>query len=355
MGAGRHCPRGAGAAAAAGVSRCRLGLPAVSRQHHDHRRDRGARAQSADRLQRPVLAGSRRVLRGRRVHGGDPDGQAERALLGDDSGGGHRVLYRRVPVRPAGAQARGALSRPCDLRPGARGAADPQIQVARRPDRRRAGHRADEAGGAVRPAAQRGPVALLLLPAGHDRAVLGRVEHAEQPQRSRHDGDPRPVHGGRHDGHRHGALQDGDLRHQRGIHRHCRCALGLRHRVRRARQLRHFPVDQVPDRPGRGRHRLAVRICARRHLLRAGRQFGAVADPVHPQRPRPAVRPLGLHRLRCAADRNHLPDADGHRRRALHGLPQAARCTGVPRASSSEGRRKAAFFLAKIRTKLRQA
>ncbi len=104
-----------------------------------------------------------------------------------------------------------------------------------------------------------------------------RRQHAEQPQRPRHDGDPRPVHGGRHDGHRHRALQDRHLRHQRRLYRHRRRAVGLGHRLRGARQLQHLPVDQVPDRPGGGRHRLADGLGGRRHLLRAGRQLGAGA------------------------------------------------------------------------------
>jgi branched-chain amino acid transport system permease protein len=56
----------------------------------------------------------------------------------------------------------------------------------------------------------------------------------------RHDGDPRLCHRRRHDGHRHCALQDRHLRHQRGLHRHRRRALGLGHRLRGARQLRIF-------------------------------------------------------------------------------------------------------------------
>ena len=54
-------------------------------------------------------------------------------------------------------------------------------------------------------------------------------------------------------------LQDGDLRHQRRLHRHRRRPVGLGDRLRGARQLQLLPVDQVPDRPGGGRRRLAGR------------------------------------------------------------------------------------------------
>ena len=43
------------------------------------------------------------------------------------------------------------------------------------------------------------------------------------------------------------------------------------------------------------------------------------------ERPRPAVRPVGLHRVRHPADRAHVSDADGHRRRRLLPCGCAAR------------------------------
>ena len=77
---------------------------------------------------------------------------------------GAGLLRRRLPVRPAGAAARGPLSRARDLRARRRDAADPQVLAARALDRRRAGHRHPEARRALRAAAEPGPVALLLHP-----------------------------------------------------------------------------------------------------------------------------------------------------------------------------------------------
>ena len=85
--------------------------------------------QPADRLQRPDLARPRRVLRDRRLYGGDPDGPARTALLGDAAGRGVGLLRRRLPVRPAGAAARRAsISRSPPSR-WRRDAADPEVQA----------------------------------------------------------------------------------------------------------------------------------------------------------------------------------------------------------------------------------
>ena len=100
-------------------------------------RDRAARPEHADRLQRPDLARPRRLLRDRRLHRGDPDGQARHAVLGDDPDRRRRLPRRRLPVRPAGAAARRPLPRAGHLRARRRDAADPQAQGPRALDRRR--------------------------------------------------------------------------------------------------------------------------------------------------------------------------------------------------------------------------
>ncbi len=71
-------------------------------------RDRAARPQPADRLQRPDLARPRRVLRDRRLWRGDPDRQVRLALLGGDSDRRRGLLRRRLPVRLPGACASAA-------------------------------------------------------------------------------------------------------------------------------------------------------------------------------------------------------------------------------------------------------
>src|SRR5262245_30725607 len=124
-------------APAAAVSRRGFRLSPVPGQHHDDRGHRRARIEPADLLSWTVLAWSRRLLRRRRLYRGDPDGPARLSLLGDPARGGGRLLHRGLSVRPAGAQAGGPFSRACDLRAGARRAADPEIQVAGGPDRRR--------------------------------------------------------------------------------------------------------------------------------------------------------------------------------------------------------------------------
>ena len=51
----------------------------------------------------PVLARPERVLRGRRLHVGDPDGTRQHELRADAADRGHHLLCVRLPVRPAGA------------------------------------------------------------------------------------------------------------------------------------------------------------------------------------------------------------------------------------------------------------
>jgi branched-chain amino acid transport system permease protein len=62
---------------------------------------------------------------------------------------------------------------------------------------------------------------------------------------------------------------------------------------------------------------LSIRFGGRRHLLRAGRQLCPGTLDVRQERPRPAVRPLGLYRVRYHTDRAHVSYADGHRGRRL--------------------------------------
>ena len=70
---------------------------------------------------------------------------------------------RRLPVRPAGAAARGPVPRARDLRARRRDAADAQVQAPRALDRRRAGHRHHQARCARSGCRSTpGPVALLL-------------------------------------------------------------------------------------------------------------------------------------------------------------------------------------------------
>src|SRR5204863_142975 len=61
-----------------------------------------AGAEHADGLQRADFAGARRLLRHRRLHRRDPDGQRELAVLGDHSRGRPRVPARGISLRPAG-------------------------------------------------------------------------------------------------------------------------------------------------------------------------------------------------------------------------------------------------------------
>ena len=128
----------------------------------DHLCDRDPRPQPVDRFQRPVLARPRRVLRDRRLHGGDHDGEHRHQLRLDDPGRGDRLLRVRLPVRPAGAAARRHLSGARHLRARDRDPAGAEILRARALDRRRAGYRDHQAGCAVRPAAQFRPVALFV-------------------------------------------------------------------------------------------------------------------------------------------------------------------------------------------------
>ena len=130
---------------------------------------RGAGAEHPDRRQRPVLAGPERVLRGRRLHLGDPDGTCRRQLRADIARCRHHLLRLRIPVRPAGAAAERHLSGAGDLRAGGGDAAIAEARRVRALDRRRAGPGGDQARCAVRPADLAGHVAVLFHAGGLDR------------------------------------------------------------------------------------------------------------------------------------------------------------------------------------------
>jgi len=111
-------------------------------------------------------------------------------------------LHRRLSVSALPAlKLEGQLPGARDFRGWARGrgAADPEIQVAGGPDRRacRALCSASPRVPFGLPLNER-PVALLLLPGCHGAVGIGpAAKHPEQPQRAAHDGDSRPIHGGR--------------------------------------------------------------------------------------------------------------------------------------------------------------
>src|SRR5207253_2461811 len=144
-----------------------------------HLRDRAPWPQPADRVQRPDLARPRGVLRDRRLHDRDHDRPLGGALRLDDPGGRPRLPARRLPVRNPGPPAGGALPRARDLRPGPRGAADPQ--ALRRLDRGLAGHRPLEAVAAGGAPAQPRPVALLPESGPPPPAPPARLEPAPRP------------------------------------------------------------------------------------------------------------------------------------------------------------------------------
>ena len=73
--------------------------------------------------------------------------------------------------------------------------------------------------GALRPAAHRGPVALLLHPGRGDRPVRPGLEPPARPRRAGHRRHPRQPHRRRGHGRRQRALQVRGVRRQRGLHR----------------------------------------------------------------------------------------------------------------------------------------
>ena len=164
-------------------------LPAA--QSDDRLCDRRAGPHPADRLQRPDLARPWRLLRRGRVHGRHPDRPGRLAVLGDAAGGGARVLHRRLPVRPAGAPARGPLSGARHLRARRRRAADPQVPAHRALHQGRAGHQRLQGRSAVRPAAQHRPMDVPGRAGRRRPDVLDRPQPARQPHRPRADGHPR--------------------------------------------------------------------------------------------------------------------------------------------------------------------
>jgi branched-chain amino acid transport system permease protein len=151
---------------------------------------------------------------------------------------------------------------------------------------------------------------------GDGVALLGRQQHPEQPQRPRHDGDPRLP------------IAADTMGIDTALYKTVTFGISAptpaspaRCRPRRSPSWRpdsfniflsiKFLIGLVVG----GIGSLAGSV-GRRHLLRAGRQLGPGAVDLHQERPRPAVRLVGLHRLRHPADRPDVPDADGHRRRA---------------------------------------
>ena len=94
----------------------RLGLPHLSGLPGAHSRDRAARPQSPDRVQRPDLAGPRRFFRHRRLWRGDSDREVRPAVLGGHPARERGVFRRRLPVRLSRAPVRRPLSRARHLR-----------------------------------------------------------------------------------------------------------------------------------------------------------------------------------------------------------------------------------------------
>ena len=118
---------------------------------------------------------------------------------------GDPLPRRRVPVRPARPPAGGPLPGAGDLRTRPLRPADPE--VLRALDGRLPGHRALQAQAALRPPAQRGPVALLLHPGHHHRPVRPRLEPPARPRGAGDRGDPRQPHRRRGHGRGQRALQ----------------------------------------------------------------------------------------------------------------------------------------------------
>ena len=230
-----------------------------------------------------------------------------------DPGGRCDLPRGRVPVRAARAAPGGALSRARHVRARARDAADPQ--VLRALDRRLAGDRARQAGGAVRAAAQPGPVAVLPHARGAARGGLAGGQPAARAGGAGDRRAPRQPHRGARDGRERRPVQVADLRRQRGLHRGRGRALGGGDRVRRARLVQHLPVDHPADRHrGRG-----ARLDLGRDLRR----------PVHPVRAKLGAGHLQgrtLGDLRRVPDTVHVFHAVRHRRRgpAHRGAPRAA-------------------------------
>ena len=103
-------------------------------------------------------------------------------------------LVGGLPVRPAGAAARGPVSRARHLRARRGDAAALKYHAPRELDRRRAGHRHRQARGALRVCrCDAGPVAVLLHLAVDARHVRPRLEPAARPRRPGAGGDPRPA------------------------------------------------------------------------------------------------------------------------------------------------------------------
>src|SRR2546425_551959 len=154
-------------------------LPPVPVHAGLHLRDRAARPQHPDGLQRPDLARPRRLLRARRLHDRDHDRPVERAVRLDDPRRGAPLPHRRLSLRNSGAPPRGTLPRARDLR--ARPRRTTNLEVFRALDGRLAGHRAVEARRAARSHAEPGPMALLRHARRADLVIRPRGESPAGP------------------------------------------------------------------------------------------------------------------------------------------------------------------------------
>ena len=157
-------------------------------------RDRAARPQPADRLQRPDLARPRRLLRHRRLHRRDPDGPARRAVLADAAG--RRRWSASSSASCSACRRCGSRAIYLALATFALGVAVPQILK----------YKASSTGpAACRASSSSSPTRPFGLPLNQDQwlyfftlavavaAVLSRPRNLlREPHRPRHDGDPRP-------------------------------------------------------------------------------------------------------------------------------------------------------------------
>ena len=239
----------------------RLGLSYLSGLPGAHSRDRAARPQSLDRVQRPDLAGPRRFFCHRRLWRGDSDHEVRPAVLGCYPARERGVFRRRLPVRFSRAQVRRPLSRARHLRACGRHAPDPELHRLRRLHRRLAGTFAPQAARAAGAQAQPRPMALPGLPRLRRGALLGGAEPGARADRTGADRHPRPADRRRDDGRQCGALQDDVLWRQRAL---CRRGGGIerdRRRIRFARELRAAALARFSGRDRGRRPRLAQAAC----------------------------------------------------------------------------------------------
>ena len=278
------------------------------------------RPQPADRVQRPILAGPQRVLRHRRLYGGDPDAQLRCQLSSGPlpAAGGVCFAVGFLFGLPALRLQNLYLA----LATFALAIAMPQILKF---------HGFEDWTGGVQGLVLDQPdppaflpiddrsVALLLHPRHRAGDVCRRGKPDPQPQRARDHGDPRQPDRRRGDGHQHLAVQDADLRRQRALYRRRRRARRACGRFCRAGQLHDFPVDLAAGRPGDRRRWLDPRLPLRRALraLRAehrrkrldrlgGSRFMAsscFSSSLSCRRAPPALRGLPSRGCRACGDR----------------------------------------------------